>query len=449
MVSRFPLSQAQKEQIYLGKLSGRSLLELAATVGCTVHCARKWWRVGRDTGLAGLRAVRRGRGKTGTLSCFDPAIAATALALKLAHPGWGAKRVLVELQAEGALCGRSLPGRSRLAVFFREQCPQCVAARRPRRHPSQSAAAPRQVHEQWQLDSQEGIRLTNQEVATICNIRDPVSGAMIASRAFAVGTKRRWRKLEWTEVREVVRGAFAEWQTLPDALQTDHELGLAGTPSDLFPGKLTLWLHGLGVSHRFIRPGRPTDQPHVERNHRTLKNWAVDTQSVADLHHLQQALERERQVHNHLFPSQASDCVGRPPLTAHPELLTPRRSYQLDREQALFDLQRVYDFLAQFRFKRKIDGKARVSLGHHTYSLGQQNVRERKLQSVLARLDPNAKEWVFLTPDEEEIVRRPPKGLDLQSLTGLNPSGSPAAQVIQLTLPFMDPQPGVRLLLDS
>jgi hypothetical protein len=305
------------------------------------------------------------------------------------------------------------------------------------------------VHEQWQLDSQEGIRLTNQEVATICNIRDPVSGAMIASRVFAVGTNRRWRKLEWTEVREVVRGAFAEWQTLPDTLQTDHELGLAGTPSDLFPGKLTLWLHGLGVSHRFIRPGRPTDQPHIERNHRTLKNWAVDTQSVADLHHLQQALERERQVHNHLFPSQASDCAGRPPLTAHQELLTPRRIYQLDREQELFDLQRVYDFLAQFRFKRKVDGKARVSLGRRTYSLGQQHGRERKLQSVLARLDPNTKEWVFLTPDEEEIVRRPPKGLDLQALTGLNPSGSPPAQVIQLTLPFMDPQLGARLLLDS
>jgi len=448
MVSRFPLSQAQKEQIYLGKLGGRSLAELAATVGCTVHCARKWWRAGRDTGLAGLRAARRGRGKAGTLSCFDPLIAKTALALKLAHPGWGAKRVLVELQAEAALCGRRLPGRSRLAVFFREQCPQCVATRRPRRNPPQPTATPRQVHEQWQLDSQEGIRLTNQEVATICNIRDPVSGAVIASRAFAVGTKRRWRKLEWTEVREVVRSAFAEWQTLPDELQTDNELGLAGTPSDLFPGKLTLWLHGLGVSHRFIRPGRPTDQPHIERNHRTLKNWAVHAHSVADLHHLQQALERERQVHNHLFPSQASDCAGRPPLTAHQELLTPRRLYQLDREQALFDFQRVYDFLAQFSFKRKVDGKARVSLGRQTYSLGQQPVRERKLQFVLARFDPNAKEWVFLTPDEEEIVRRPPKGLDLQSLTGLNSSGPLPAQVVQLALPFMDSHPGVRLLLD-
>jgi Integrase core domain len=449
MVSRCPLSQAQKEQIYLGKLGGCSLSELAATVGCTVHCARKWWRIGRDTGLVGLRASRRGRGKAGTLSCFDPAIAATALALKRAHPGWGARRVLVELQAEGALCGRRLPGRSRLAVFFREQCPQCVATRRPRRRPPQPAAAPRQVHEQWQLDSQEGIRLTNQEVATICNIRDPVSGAMIASRAFAVGTKRRWRKLEWTEVREVVRAAFAEWQTLPDALQTDNELGLAGTSSDLFPGKLTLWLHGLGVSHRFIRPGRPTDQPHIERNHRALKNWAMDTQSLADLHHLQQALERERQVHNQLFPSQASDCAGRPPLTAHQELLIPRRLYQLDREQELFDPQRVYDFLAQFSFKRTVDGKARVSLGRQTYSLGQQHVRQHNLQSVLARFDPNAKEWVFLTPDEQEIMRRPPKGLDPQSLTGLNPSGTVPAHEVQLTLPFLVPPSGVRLLLDS
>jgi hypothetical protein len=98
------------------------------------------------------------------------------------------------------------------------------------------------VHEQWQLDSQEGIRLSNQEVVTICNIRDPVGGAMIASQAFSVGTKRRWRKLEWTEVRDVLRTGFAEWQTVPDEIKTDTELGLAGASNDLFPGKLTLWL---------------------------------------------------------------------------------------------------------------------------------------------------------------------------------------------------------------
>jgi hypothetical protein len=305
------------------------------------------------------------------------------------------------------------------------------------------------VHEQWQLDSQEGIRLSNQEVATICNIRDPVGGAMIASRAFSVGTERRWRKLEWTEVRDVLRTGFAEWQTVPSELKTDNELGLAGASNDLFPGKLTLWLAGLGVTHRFIRPGHPTDQPHIERNHRTLRDWAVTQQSVADVDQLQHALERERHVHNHLYPSQASDCDGRPPLTAHPELLTPRRVYQPDRELELFDLQGVYRLLAQLTFERKLDSKARVSLGRQPYSLGQKLVRERQLKTVQARFDPNTVEWVFLTPDQEEVVRRPPKGLDVQTLTGLDPSDLLPAQVVQLPLPFFDPRQGVRLLLDS
>ena len=449
MVNRPPLSQVQKEQIYWGKLGGRSLSELAAAVGCTVLCARKWWRVGRDKGLEGLRAARRGRGQAGILSGFDPAVAQTALVLKQAHRGWGAKRVLVELKAEPVLYGTRLPGPSRLAAFFREQCPECVAARRPHRHPPQLATTASGVHEQWQLDSQEGIRLSNQEVATICNIRDPVGGAMIASRAFSVGTERRWRKLEWTEVRDVLRTGFAEWQTVPSELKTDNELGLAGASNDLFPGKLTLWLAGLGVTHRFIRPGHPTDQPHIERNHRTLRDWAVTQQSVADVDQLQQALERERHVHNHLYPSQASDCDGRPPLTAHPELLTPRRVYQPDRELELFDLQGVYRLLAQLTFERKLDSKARVSLGRQPYSLGQKLVRERQLKTVQARFDPNTVEWVFLTPDQEEVVRHPPKGLDVQTLTGLDPSDLLPAQVVQLPLPFFDPSQGVRLLLDS
>ena len=94
MVNRPPLSQVQKEQIYWGKLGGRSLSELAAAVGCTVLCARKWWRVGRDKGLEGLRAARRGRGQAGILSGFDPAVAQTALVLKQAHRGWGASAFL-------------------------------------------------------------------------------------------------------------------------------------------------------------------------------------------------------------------------------------------------------------------------------------------------------------------------------------------------------------------
>jgi len=338
---------------------------------------------------------------------------------------------------------------SRLAAFFREQCPQGVALRQRHRPPPQPAATPQQVHEQWPLHSQEGLRLHNQAVATICTIRDPLGGAMMASRAFSVGAPRRWRSLEWIEVRQVLRGAFSDWQTLPDELQTDHALGLAGTASDLFPGQLTLWLAGLGVAQRFMRPGHPTDQPHIARNHRTLRDWAVDPQSAVDGHHLQQALEREREVHNHLYPSPASDCGGQPPLTAHPELLVPRRPYHPGWELGLFDMHRVYQCLAQYTFERKIDGKARVSLGRQAYSLGARLVRERGLSTVRARFDAHTAEWVLSTLDGEDLLRCPPKGLDVRPLTGLDPCVVLPAPARQLSLPLFEAGRGVRLLLDS
>jgi hypothetical protein len=289
----------------------------------------------------------------------------------------------------------------------------------------------------WQLDSQEGTRLHSGEIATICNVRDPIGAAMIASRAFSVKTTRHWRKLDWTEVRGVLRSAFTEWHTMPDSVLTDNELGLAGGPNDPFPGKLTLWLTGLGIRHRFIRPGQPTDQPHVERNHRTLDGLALDDQALTDCLHLQQSLDHERSVYNQLFPSQASDCAGKPPLTAHPELLQPRRSYEPDQELIHFDLQRVYDHLATFTFTRTVSSSAQVSLGRQMYSLGKKLVREQDLNTVCVRFDPQQATWVFLTENGDELVRRPPKGLDVHELTGLEPNAIQLAVPVQLSLPFL------------
>lgn len=437
MSNQSPLSLIQKERIYRGKLEGRTLSELAAEVGCTVQCARKWWRVGRDKGLEGLRAPRRGRGQSGILSEFDSRVAETALTLKRAHPRWGANRVLVELKEDPELSGVRLPGRSRLAAFFKARCPECVAVPKPRPDPPKRLPDATAAHEVWQLDSQEGIRLRNGEIATLCNIRDPVGAAMIASRAFAVQTKRHWRKLAWTEVRGVLRDAFTEWQTLPDEVRTDNELGLAGGPNDPFPGKLTLWLVGLGVAHRFIRPGCPTDQPQIERNHRTLDGFALDDEATADQSHLQHALDRERTVYNYHFPAQASDCAGRPPIIAHPELFKPRRYYEPNLELALFDMHRVYDYLATFTFQRRINASAQVSLGCRMYSLGKKLIRDRQVATVLVRFDPNQKAWIFLTENQEELVRRSPKDLDVQTLTGLDPSVFQLTQPVQLTLPFL------------
>lgn len=440
MKKRAPLTQAEKEHIYEGKLQGRALAEMAREVRCSLSCARKWWRRGRDHGWQGLRARRCGARRTEILSRFDERIADKSLSHKRSHPRWGADRVLVELRKDPELAGLKLPKRSCLAAFFKERCPECVASRRPRKPAPARPPRVTGVHELWQLDSQEGIRLHDGSIASICNIRDPVGAAMIASQAFSVKTSRHWRKLTLEEVRSVLRTGFTEWETLPDGVQTDNELVLAGSPTDPYPSRLTLWLRGLGVKHCFIRPNVPTDQPHVERNHRTLDDFALNEEALANLTCLQQALDRERHMYHHEFPSRASDCAGRPPLVAHPELLRPRRFYQPELELALFDMQRVYDYLATFTFERKVSASGQVSLGRRMYSVG----RSHAGKSVLVCFDACQQEWVFFAKPEgkqaegqekEELARRTPKGLDIQTLTGLDPEDFQPAPPVQLTFP--------------
>jgi hypothetical protein len=400
----------------------------------------KWRKVGRKSGLEGIRAKRRSRGKAGILSQFEPQVRERAKALKESHPGWGADRVLVELSRSAELSGVRLPSRSRMAAYFKQYCSEQVAKRRPRPSAKAKPLKATAVHEIWEVDNQEKIELTNGEMATICNVRDPYGAAMLASRAFSVKTEKHWRKLEWIEVRQVLRDTFSEWKTMPDSVLTDNELCLAGTAYDPFPGKLTLWLTGLGITHQFIRPHRPTDQPEIERNHRTLDGLALHPKALIDLSSLQASLDEERHTYNTAFPAQASDCQGQPPLQAHPDLLTPRRSYHPDTELAIFDLQRVYDYLASFPpFRRKVLGNGQISLGRRPYCIGKKFARQRNLQSVLASFDPVQGVWVISTDEIQpaEIRRFPIKGIDVFSLTGLKPQDKPIEFAFQLPLPFL------------
>jgi transposase len=430
------LTQAEREQIYLLKRTGQTFPQIAQALDISPACVRKWWRRGRDQGMLGLLERKRGRPIAGALSTFSPQVRETSLKLKREHKRWGANRVLIELQKDPALSGLALPGRNRLYAFFHQECPECLSIWTHHKEvpPTPDATA---VHEEWQVDHQEGHRLLDGSIATVCNIRDPYGAAMIASQAFSVKTEKHWRKLTWEEVRQVLRAGFVEWQTLPDSVLTDNEMGLGGNPNDPFPSWLSLYLAGLGIKHNFIRSHQPTDQPQVERNHRTLDGLTEDESSRQDLASFQQSLDRERQLYNYEFPCRASDCGGYPPLQAHPELTHPRRPYQAELEAILFDMRRVYHYLAGFTFERKVNRNGQVTLKGHHYTVG----LAHKEKQILVRLDEQTQEWIFLERDEQgqeqELNRRPLFGLDFFSLTGLEkPECLAYLPPIQLTLPL-------------
>jgi transposase-like protein len=432
MAARAPLTLAEKERLYAAKIQGRSLPSIAAELGCSPQTARKWWRLARDHGRAAFHHSRRGRAATGVLSRFSAAVTSRALTLKREHPSWGPDRVLTDLQREPTLSNLALPSRSRLALLFKTECPELVAPRRARTIAPSAPPAPTAVHECWQLDFQEAIVLADDHRASICTLRDPVGAAILASQAFDVTGSERGRRLSWQEVRGVIRSAFARWATLPDALQTDNEVCLGGQPSDPLPSHLTLWLVGLGVLHRFIRPNTPTDQAQVERTHRTLDGFVGLPDRRLDLTRLQERLDAERELHNHCFPSRASNCGGRAPLKAHPELLRPRRPYRMEWERALFDEQRVYAYLATIVLSRKVSRTGQIQLGGQSRSVGRAYIG----QTVTVQCEALRREWVVSLADGKVVKRLSIHSLDATSLTDIPDTPSEQLPPIQLTLPL-------------
>jgi len=430
------LTSEEREQIYMRKKNGESLESIAEDMKISYECARKWWRRGKKEGLAGLVARKRGRPVKGVLSEFSQEIREASLDLKRKHKRWGAMRILLEIRATPGLTQDELPSRSRLYLYFRQYCPECLHIWTKHKEVPQPIRATA-VHEVWQVDHQEGHRLHDGSIATVCNIRDPYGAAMIASQAFEVKTAKRWRKLTWEEVRQVLRSGFREWKTLPDSVLTDNEMGLGGNPNDPFPSWLSLYLAGMGIKHVFIRSHRPTDQPQIERNHRTLDGLTEDEQSRQSMDSFQQALDKERALYNQRFPTRSSDCQQKPPLEAHPALLTPRRPYQPEWETVLFDIQRVFDYLATFTFDRKVNRNGQVTLKGLHYTVGLAHAGE----DIQVRLDASTQEWLFLELDShgqlQEIRRQPLVGVDFTTLTGLaKPEKTPGLPPIQLSLPL-------------
>jgi transposase InsO family protein len=401
-------------------------------LGCSYQTVRKWWRVGRDHGRAAFQIARRGRAASGVLSRFAPAVTARALALKRQHPSWGADRVLADLELDPSLATLSLPSRSRLRLLFKTECPDLVAPRRPHTRAPDAPPPATAVHERWQLDFQEAIPLAHDHRASICTIRDPIGAAILVAQAFDVTGGERGRRLTWQEVRGVIRSAFERWATLPDAIQTDNEVCLGGQPTDPAPSRLSLWLAGLGVQHDFIRPNTPTDQAQVERTHRTLDGFVGLPDRHLDLAQLQQRLDTERELHNQVFASRASDCRGRPPLRAHPELLRARRPYRMEWERALFDEQRVYAYVASIPLTRKVSKSGQIQLGGQSRSVG----RAYAEQTVRVQCDAATREWVVTAADGMEIKRLSIQGLDVTSLTGIAEQPSEQQLPLQLTLPL-------------
>jgi len=201
-------------------------------------------------------------------------------------------------------------------------------------------------------------------------------------------------KVEAKAVQATLQSAFEAWG-LPDAIRFDNGRPW-GNPVHRVPTSLALWLVGLGIGVIYGRPRQSTDNAVVERSHGVFEGW-VEPETCEDVIDLQQRLNYFADLQRTRYPR----FEGHSRVEAYPQLLHPRRLYQREWDEAVWQQQRIYDYLAQFRWTRQVEKNGRITLLTHEYWVG----RDFAQQKVTAWFDPHHIQWV-LEDRHGEIVKR-------------------------------------------
>ncbi len=383
------------------------------------HCER--YR--QDAGTA-LQPKCAGPSPSGILSHFDPIIRFAILRVKRKHMEWGAVVILDEVAQRPSSKGRHLPKPAQTAAYFRQFGDRLVGHQRNLRLPPTVEPIPegRDVVV-FQLDMQERLQLDVLGYFNVVEIRAPKWGITVGYYPHQAGEKRWERKVSQAEAREDCRDTFEKWG-LPDIFQTDKDKVLVCTDETPFPTDFILWLVGLGVIHKIIQ--RVTQNASVERAHRTFDKQmlsGVEANAWSDfLTHVQAELKRLTER----IPSRANACHGQIPIQAHPEALTPKRPYQRVLEDQLFDIQRVYQYLAGGKWVRHTSAKGQFHFASRVYSVGTAYPRHY----VTMTFDLETRQFVAHSQTGEEIKR-----LSADWLTEARIRGLPEYEVVKVQPP--------------
>jgi transposase InsO family protein len=153
---------------------------------------------------------------------------------------------------------------------------------------------------------------------------------------------------------------------LPRRVTLDHgTVFYDNTSASPFPTRLHLWLLALGIDVYFTRKRCPTDHAKIERTHQTMTLQALLGQRWPDQTALWAGLDGRRAMLNQHIPS----CVlqGHAPLQAYPEAAHSGRFYRPEWEAEMLELDRVFQYLANCCWFRRVRANGRLDIGGYDY----------------------------------------------------------------------------------
>lgn len=413
-----------KERIEIGERweAGQTDPEIAKAMGGSVWVVRKWRRKYEREGRSGL-ASRMGRPSTGALGQFPKCIREAIRQMRTANSGWGPDTIRTELEKSSEFKHVKLPSRPRIAAFLKQE----NFTRPYERHselPQPKKKVTQHVHEEWEMDAQGVIDVISVGRVSIINIIDVRSHLKVDSLPCMDTSHPNTQHYQF-----ILRRAFLQYG-LPERISLDRDsVFYNNTSASPFPSTLHLWLIALNIDVRFIEDPPPTEHSLIERNHQTLYRQAIAGQTFTDGDALQRRLTERRKFLNEDFPSRTLEHQS--PMEAYPEAQHSGRPFRPEWEEAILDIQRIYDYLARGRWFRCTSSQGQFSLGAHRYSVG----KDFADQQLEITFDPQSRELVCCSEDGEEQIHLPIQGLTESNLMGeLAPLVT--LPMYQLALPF-------------
>lgn len=421
MKNRHKTTYADRERFVTLHKQGLSYPAIAKECSWKAETIKKHCQTYVHQPESALDPKQPGPKQTGILSTFDAVVRFAALRVKRKHTEWGAEVVLDELHQKDSTRLLRLPQPAQLAAYFHQFGSRLVSHQRNLRLPPPIEPIP-----EWpevivfQLDMQERLHLEKLGYFNVLHIRAPQWGITVGCHPHQAGERRWERKVSQKEAREDCRDTF-ETYGMPDIMQTDKDKVLVCTDETPFPTLFNLWLVGLGIHHRIIQ--RVIQNGSVERCHRTFDKQMLSGVDVDNWPAFLEHVKAEQIRLTERIPSRAKACRGKIPIQAHPEALMPKRVYRREQEDQLFDMQKVFQYMAGGTWIRSASTKGQFHFNDRVYSVGTQH----GAQFVKITFDLETKQFIVHSQTGVEIKR-----LSVEWLTEAAIRGLPENEVVKV-----------------
>lgn len=254
----------QKTAFALRSLRGvEPMQRLCAEYGISRKTGYKWKERFVAEGLAGL--CDRSRRPRSSPTGLGEDVVCRIVALKQAHPSWGARKLREVLLRSGG--GREVPSES---SFKRVLEKAGLIEKRRRRVPSETGRLQSPVHSErpnqvWTIDFKGWWRTRDRGRFEPLTIRDEFSRYVLCARAL--------ESTRSAAVQAEMERVFCR-RGLPEVIRSDNGSPFAAANSPFGLTRLSCWWLALGIDLDRIRPGHPEENGGHERMHRDLGELA-------------------------------------------------------------------------------------------------------------------------------------------------------------------------------